>query len=199
MFELPTLPFDKTSLSPYISAETLSFHHEKHQQAYVDNLNRLVQNTPFVSLSLEDIIFKTHNIEEHKAIFNNAAQVWNHTFYWHSLTPPTLFSPPGTLTDLLEKDFGGYESFLEAFKKAALAQFGSGWAWLVLEDGHLKIVKTSNAETPLTDKNVTPLLTCDVWEHAYYLDYQNRRGDYVQAFLENLLNWPFAEHNAQRS
>lgn len=195
MFDLPSLPYANNSLSPFISSQTLSFHHEKHHKTYVDNLNRLLPDSPFTSLSLEDIIRQSHGNPAYQGIFNNAAQVWNHTFYWHSLTPPQSFQKPALLMPYLARDFGSYEAFLGSFKDAALSQFGSGWAWLVQVDQKLKILKTSNAETPLCDEKLIPLLTCDVWEHAYYLDYQNRRGDYVQAFLENVLNWSFAEKN----
>jgi len=196
---LPPLPYDKTALAPHVSAETLSFHYEKHHQAYVTNLNKLIDGTDLADATLEDIIHKAHGQTRLTGVFNNAAQVWNHTFYWHSMKPNGGGTPPKALGQKIEDDFGSFDAFKKAFKEAALTQFGSGWAWLVLKDGRLAILKTGNAETPVTEKGVTPLLTCDVWEHAYYLDYQNRRPDYVDVFLEHVVNWDFAADNLSKA
>jgi len=187
-FELPPLPYDKSALEPHTSAKTLEFHHGKHHQAYVTNLNNLIKDSPLASKSLEAIIKETVKDESKVGIFNNAAQVWNHTFFWHSMKPKGGGTPGGDLAQAINRDFGGLDKFKEQFKTAAVGQFGSGWAWLVAEAGKLKIVKTANAHTPLTS-GATALLTCDVWEHAYYLDYQNRRPDFVQTFLDHLVNW----------
>lgn len=196
MITLPPLPYEKNALAPHISERTLEFHYGKHHQAYVTNLNALISGTDLANLSLEEIIKISHGKPDKESIFNNAAQVWNHTFYWHSLTPYPKPSPSSELLNQIEKDFGSLETFKENFKKAAVSQFGSGWAWLVADQKKtLQILKTSNAETPLTNALLTPLLTCDVWEHAYYLDYQNRRPDYVDTCLIHLLNWDFAEAN----
>lgn len=193
-FELPPLPYAPEALAPYMSAQTLGFHHGKHHQTYVTNLNNLVKDTPMASQSLEEIVLATAGDSTKAGAFNNAAQVWNHTFFWNSMKPQGGGAPAGELAERITTDFGGLDVFKEEFKKAALAQFGSGWAWLVLDAGKLKIMKTANAATPFTDKQ-KPLLTCDVWEHAYYLDYQNRRGDMVGAFLDHLVNWDFAGKN----
>lgn len=187
---LPDLPYSRDDLAPYISENTLNIHYGKHHTAYVDNLNKLIEGTDLAGKSLEDIIVKVANDANNVAIFNNAAQVWNHTFYWKSMVPGGGGTPSGNIADKLQTDFGGYEKFAEQLKKAALAQFGSGWAWLVLNAGKLEVVKTSNADTPIAH-GLKPLMTVDVWEHAYYLDYQNRRGDYLNAFLNNLINWDF--------
>lgn len=193
-FELPPLPYAPDALAPYMSAQTLGFHHGKHHQTYVTNLNGLIKETPLADRTLEDIVRATAGDNGKIGVFNNAAQVWNHTFFWNSMKPQGGGAPQGELAERIKTDFGSLEAFKEEFKKTALAQFGSGWAWLVLENGKLKVVKTANAATPLTE-NAKPLLTCDVWEHAYYLDYQNRRGDMVGAFLDNLVNWDFAAKN----
>ncbi len=193
-FELSPLPYAPDALAPYMSAQTLGFHHGKHHQTYVTNLNNLVKETPLAEKSLEDIILATVGDAAKVGVFNNAAQVWNHTFFWNSMKPQGGGAPAGELAERVKTDFGSLEAFKEEFKKTALAQFGSGWAWLVLDGGKLKVVKTANAATPFTDKQ-KPLLTCDVWEHAYYLDYQNRRADMVDAFLNNLVNWQFAASN----
>ncbi len=190
---LPDLPYSRDDLAPYISENTLNFHYGKHHTAYVDNLNKLIEGTDLAGKSLEDIIDKVANDANNVAIFNNAAQVWNHTFYWKSMVPGGGGTPSGNIADKLQTDFGGYEKFAEQLKKAALAQFGSGWAWLVLNAGKLEVVKTSNADTPIAH-GLKPLLTVDVWEHAYYLDYQNRRGDYLNAFFNNLINWDFVNN-----
>ncbi len=191
---LPSLPFDKNALEPHISANTLDLHHGKHHQAYVTNTNNFIEGTSLANKPLEEIIRLSYSDPEKTALFNNAAQVWNHTFYWHSLSPRGGGAPKGTLASMIERDFGGLDPFKEAFKKAAVSQFGSGWAWLILSNDKLEIMKTGNADLPMVHGK-TALLTCDVWEHAYYLDYQNRRPDYVTTFLENLVNWEFAEHN----
>jgi Fe-Mn family superoxide dismutase len=187
---LPPLPYAVDALEPYLSANTLSFHHGKHHQTYVTNLNNLIPNTPFASLSLEETIIKS----EHIGIFNNAAQAWNHTFYWNCMKVHGGGQPTGPVAELINRDLGGYDKFKVDFKQAAATQFGSGWAWLVMEKGHLKIVKTGNADLPMVHHQKA-LLTCDVWEHAYYLDYQNRRPDYLNVFLEHLINWDFANNN----
>jgi len=188
-FELPALPYAPTQLVPYISEETLEYHHGKHHQTYVTNLNNLVPGTEFEGMSLEEIIMKSS-----EGIFNNAAQVWNHTFYWNSLAPSAGGEPTGALADAINAQFGSFEAFKEAFTKCAVTTFGSGWAWLVKnEDGSLAIVSTSNAGCPLTSGQ-KPLLTCDVWEHAYYIDYRNARPKYLEAFWA-LVNWDFAAAN----
>jgi len=188
-FELPALPYATNRLVPYISEETLEFHHGKHHQTYVTNLNNLVPGTEFAELTLEEIIVKSSG-----PIFNNAAQVWNHTFYWNSLTPNGGGEPTGALADAINTTFGSFEKFKEEFSKCAVTTFGSGWAWLVKNtDGSLALVSTSNAGCPLTTGQ-TPLLTCDVWEHAYYIDYRNARPAYLEAFWA-LVNWDFAAAN----
>jgi Fe-Mn family superoxide dismutase len=193
-FELPPLPYDKSALEPHVSAKTLEFHHGKHHQAYVTNLNNLVKDTPMASQSLEEIIKATAKDESKAGIFNNAAQVWNHTFFWHSMKPQGGGKPAGDLAAKIDQAFGGLDKFKEQFKAAAVGQFGSGWAWLVADGGQLKITKTPNAVNPMA-QGQTALLTVDVWEHAYYLDYQNRRPDFVQAFMDNLVNWDFVAKN----
>ena len=187
--QLPALPYALDALQPHISKETLEFHYGKHHQAYVTNLNNLVKGTEFENMSLEDIIRKSK-----AGIFNNAAQIWNHTFYWHSLSPKGGGKPAGDLAKAIDAKFGSFDEFKKQFSAAAVGTFGSGWAWLIKNaDGTVAIESTSNAATPLTtDKK--PLLTCDVWEHAYYIDYRNRRPDYVGAFW-NLVNWEFAAKN----
>ena len=195
-FELYKLPYSEDALEPYISKETISFHYGKHHTTYLNNLNNLIKDTPLEKESLEDIILNTEKYPSEQAVFNNAAQVWNHTFYWQSLSPkgsnPSKI-PDGNFKEMIMRDFGSVENLKAEFKKAALSQFGSGWAWLVLDGGKLKIIKTSNAATPFG--KTKPLLYIDVWEHAYYLDYQNRRGDYIDAVLSHLLNWNFATQN----
>jgi len=190
-FELPALPYPADALKPYMSAETFSFHHGKHHAAYVANLNKLIEGTDLANKSLEEIIKATFGDPNKAGIFNNAAQVWNHTFFWESMKPGGGGAPTGPIADKINADFGGYDKFAEAFKTAAATQFGSGWAWLVLDNGTLKVTKTPNAENPLV-YGQTPLLTLDVWEHAYYLDYQNRRPDFINAYLEHLVNWDAA-------
>lgn len=195
MFELPPLPYAKNALEPHITANTLSFHHEKHHQTYVTNLNNLIPNTEYASLSLEEIIVKSAGTSGHPGIFNNAAQVWNHTFYWNCMHTNGGGTPTGALADQIARDFGSFDAFRNDLKQAALTQFGSGWAWLVMTtEGKLAITKTGNADCPLVHAQ-TPLLTIDVWEHAYYLDFQNRRADYAEAFLSHLVNWDFVAAN----
>ena len=190
-FELPNLPFGGDALEPYMSARTLEFHHGKHHRTYVTNLNNLIKDTDLSAKSLEDIIRATAGDASKAGIFNNAAQTWNHTFFWSCLTPNGGGAlPEGSFKNAVIKTFGSEEKFKEEFKAAAVSQFGSGWAWLVLENGELKITKTSNADTPIAHGQIA-LMTLDVWEHAYYLDYQNRRPDFAQAFLDNLANWNF--------
>ncbi len=198
MHTLPPLPYEKTALEPHISAETLAFHHGKHHQAYVTNLNGLIPGTPFENLSLEEVIHQSSEKSEHVAIFNNAAQIWNHTFFWNSMKPNGGGEPTGVLLEKIKESFGSYEDFLTTFKQITVSQFGSGWGWVVVDKGQLSIMKTANAYVPIT-QNITPLITCDVWEHAYYLDYQNRRPDYVETFLKHLVNWDFATENLKKA
>ena len=194
-FDLPPLPYSRDALSPHVSEETLNFHYGKHHQAYVNNLNKLIEGTDHADAPLEKIITDASGDSSKAGLFNNAAQVWNHTFYWPSMKPGGGGKPTGAIADKINEDFGSYEKFAEEFKAAGGGQFGSGWAWLVLKDGKLAITKTPNAETPLTEAGVTPILTMDVWEHAYYLDYQNSRPNYMDAFINNLINWDFANKN----
>ncbi len=187
--ELPALPYAKDALAPHISEETLEFHYGKHHQTYVTNLNNLIAGTSFADASLESIVTRSEG-----GIFNNAAQIWNHTFYWNSLSPKGGGEPTGALADAINAKFGSYADFKEAFAKCAVTTFGSGWAWLVKNsDGSIELVSTSNAGTPLTEGQ-TPLLTCDVWEHAYYIDYRNARPKYLEAFWA-LVNWEFSSAN----
>ncbi len=188
---LPELPYSKDALAPFISEKTLDFHHGKHHNTYVINLVKLIEGTELENETLENIIKKTAGDSAKAGIFNNAAQVWNHTFYWHSMKPKGGGMPTGEIGDKIKTDFGSYEKFAEEFKNAGLTQFGSGWAWLILKDGKLQVTKTSNADTPFAH-GLKPLLTVDVWEHAYYLDYQNKRADYLDIFIKNLINWEFA-------
>ena len=191
-FELPPLPYSKAALEPFISERTLSFHYEKHHQKYVTTANELIKGTKFEKMSLEQVIKDTAGRAEFTKLFNNAAQIWNHWFYWNSLDPRGVKRPQGELLQAIESSFGSFELCVREFSDAAVAQFGSGYAWLVKDGSALKIIKTSNAETPLA-KNQTALLAIDVWEHAYYLDYQNRRPDYAAAFVERMANWEFAQ------
>jgi len=184
--KLPQLPYAMDALQPHISKETLEFHYGKHHQTYVTNLNNLIKGTEFENLSLEEIVQKSSG-----GMFNNAAQVWNHSFYWFCLSPKGGGQPSGALADAITKKFGSFDEFKKQFTQTAVTTFGSGWAWLVKDaNGSLELVSTSNAQTPLTQAGKTPLMTCDVWEHAYYIDYRNRRPDYVGAFW-NLVNWEF--------
>lgn len=191
---LPPLPYADNALDPVISANTLGFHYGKHHKTYVDNLNKLIEGTELAGLSLEEVIASSAGKADKVGVFNNAAQVWNHTFYWNSLTPNGGGEPPSALKQKIEASFGSVEACKKELATAATTQFGSGWAWLVKEGDKLQIIKTSNADLPLT-KGMSPLLTIDVWEHAYYLDYQNRRADYVNAVLDKLINWGFAADN----
>lgn len=197
-FELPPLPYAKDALAPHISANTLDFHHGKHHNAYVTNLNNLTKDTPLASESLEGVIRAVAGDASKAGVFNNAAQVWNHTFYWNCMKPGGGGQPSAAVASALASAFDSFEKFKEEFKNACVTQFGSGWGWLVVADGALKITKTANADLPLAHGQ-TALLTCDVWEHAYYLDYQNRRPDYVQVFLDNLVNWDFVAQNLSKA
>ena len=191
-FILPNLPYEDNALEPHMSAKTFSFHHKKHHNAYVTNLNKLVENTDLQNKSLEEIIMLTFNDSSKAGIFNNAAQVWNHSFFWHSMKANGGGTPSGKIAQKINNDFGSYENFVQEFKTAATTQFGSGWAWLVLdENGKLVIMKTGNADLPMVHKK-TAILTLDVWEHAYYLDFQNLRPNYIETFLNHLINWDFA-------
>jgi len=193
-YKQPALPYAENALEPHISAKTIGFHYSKHHAAYVNNFNNLVAGSPLDSMSIEEVIALSAADPQKAGIFNNAAQAWNHTFYWNCLTPDGGGEPSGELAAKIELDFGSFDKFKDELKSAAATQFGSGWAWLVLENGVLKVVKTGNAQTPSTSGQ-KPVLTVDVWEHAYYLDYQNRRPDYVAAVIDNLLNWEFAAEN----
>lgn len=193
---LPELPFAKNYLEPLISEKTLEFHYGKHHNAYVVNLNKLIEGTEFQNETLENIIKKTAGDTAKAGIFNNAAQVWNHTFYWHCIKPNGGGAPTGKIAGLINGTWGSYEKFAGEFKTAAATQFGSGWAWLVLKDGKPEIMKTGNAGNPLAH-GCKALLTIDVWEHAYYLDYQNRRPDYIATFVEKLINWEFVNSNLE--
>jgi Fe-Mn family superoxide dismutase len=194
LYVLPFLPYAENELSPVISANTVSFHYGKHHKGYVDNLNKLAAGTEFAEMTLDKIITATAGKADKSAIFNNASQVWNHTFYWKSLSPKGGGKPPDALKNKIEADFGTLDACKKELSAAAAAQFGSGWVWLTLDGGKLKVVKTGNADSPLT-KGVKPLLNIDVWEHAYYLDYQNRRADYITAVIDKLINWDFAAAN----
>ena len=189
-----SLPYKADALEPYISEKTIRFHYGKHHAGYVKKLNQMIKVTAYAGLGIEAIIQKTYGSAGETGIFNNAAQVFNHTFYWNSMKPGGGGAPTGIIAEKIEADFGSYDAFKKDFASAALSQFGSGWAWLVKDGDALKILKTSNADTPIAE-GLIPLLTVDVWEHAYYLDYQNRRAEYVDAYLEHLVNWEFAETN----
>jgi Fe-Mn family superoxide dismutase len=196
-FGIPPLPYAEDALAPVISARTVGFHYGKHHLGYLYILNDLVQNTPYEKMGLEEIIRATAGVSGKPPVFNAAAQVWNHTFYWSGMKAGGGGRPAGEIGKRIEKDFGGYENFRKEFVGVALGQFGSGWAWLATDGKSLKVVKTPNAENPMT-KGLKPLLTIDVWEHAYYLDYQNRRKDFVEASLDKLVNWAFVEKNLPR-
>jgi Fe-Mn family superoxide dismutase len=192
-FELPPLPYAKDALQPLMSAETFDYHYSKHHQAYVTNLNGLIANTPNESKSLEEIILSSDG-----GVFNNAAQVWNHTFFWNSLKPKGGGKPTGDLAAAIERDLGGFDKFKETFVQTAVKQFGSGWAWLVSEGGKLKITSTANADLPMKHGQ-TALFTVDVWEHAYYIDYRNARPKFVEAVIDGLANWDFATENLKKA
>jgi superoxide dismutase, Fe-Mn family len=194
MFVLPPLPYAENALEPVISANTISFHYGKHHKTYVDNLNNLVKGTDYESAPLEKIINETAGKADKAPLFNNAAQIWNHTFYWNSLKGNGGGKPSGKVAQMIDAAFGGYDNFKKELAATTVSQFGSGWGWLVVDGGALKIVKTANAEVPFT-KGQKPLLTIDVWEHAYYLDHQNKRAAYVDAVIDKLLNWDFAAQN----
>ncbi len=191
---LPQLPFEKDALAPYISANTLDFHYGKHHKAYVDNLNKLIEGTELAAKSLEEIIIIAAKDSAKAGIFNNAAQVWNHSFYWQCLKKAGGGAPTGAVAEKIKATWGNFEKFADDLKNAGITQFGSGWAWLISEGNELKITKTANADTPIAHGQ-KPLLTIDVWEHAYYLDYQNRRPDYLSAVIQNLINWDFVNAN----
>ncbi len=192
-FELPALPYAKDALAPHMSAETFEYHYGKHHQGYVNKLNAGIAGTPFEGKGLEEIIKGAEG-----GLFNNAAQTWNHTFFWHSMKPGGGGAPSGDIADAINRDFGGIEGFKKAFFDAAAGRFGSGWAWLVLKDGKLAVIDTANADTPLRS-GMTPLLTLDVWEHAYYIDYRNDRPSFIKAFLDHLVNWDFAAENLSKA
>jgi superoxide dismutase, Fe-Mn family len=194
---LPPLPYELGALDPVISAKTLSFHYGKHHKTYVETLNKLIVGTAFADMPLAKIVRASAGQSDHIDIFNNAAQAWNHTFYWQSLKPKGGGQPPSTLQELMDSSFGGVDQCKKILAKAAVSQFGSGWAWLVLDGEKLKVIHTADANTPLCD-GLKPLLTIDVWEHAYYLDYQNRRVDYANALIDKLINWQFAADNLGR-
>jgi Fe-Mn family superoxide dismutase len=191
---LPPLPYADNALDPVISANTLGFHYGKHHKAYVDNLNKLIAGTPLEGQSLESIILESAGKADKAGVFNNSAQIWNHTFYWNSLKPNGGGTPPAGLAKLIERDFGSLDALKKELATAATTQFGSGWAWLASDNGKLVVTMTSNAELPMT-RGQKAQLTIDVWEHAYYLDYQNRRPDYANAVIDKLLNWQFAADN----
>lgn len=193
-FILPPLPYADNSLYPVISSNIICFHYGKHHKGYIDKLNKLIKETKFEDMELEKIITETAGEADMTEIFNNAAQAWNHTFYWRSLTPKGGGQPPAMLRKMIEDSFGSVDACIKEWSAAAISQFGSGWAWLALDGDNIKVLKTANADTPLTE-GIKPLLTIDVWEHAYYLDYQNRRADYVNAVLDKLINWDFAVEN----
>lgn len=196
-FELPPLPYAPTALEPIISARTFEFHHGKHHAAYVTNLNNLLKDSPLASASLEEVIHDSHK-SGNAGVFNNSAQVWNHTFFWSSMKAGGGGAPTGAIAAKIDAAFGSYDKFRDEFKQAGVTQFGSGWAWLVLDNGALKVTKTANADTPLVHGQI-PLLTADVWEHAYYLDFQNRRPDFLTAFLDSLVNWDFVNENLAKA
>lgn len=192
--ELPDLPYAQDALAPHISAETLGFHHGKHHATYVDRLNGAIKDTELAGKSLEEIVKAVAGDSGKAGVFNNAAQVWNHTFYWNCMAPNGGGKPTGDLASRIDSDLGGYDKFKEAFSAAAANQFGSGWAWVVIDGGKLKVTSTPNADLPLAHGQQA-ILTIDVWEHAYYLDYQNRRPDYISTFLDKLVNWDFVAKN----
>jgi len=194
--ELPELPFAKDALAPHMSANTLDFHHGKHHNAYVTKGNELLADAKLTADSLEDLVVAAANIGG--GLFNNVGQHYNHSFFWNSLKPKGGGAPTGAIAAKIDTDFGSYDKFKQEFVNGGIGQFGSGWVWLVADAGKLKVVKSANAETPLT-QGMTPLLVCDVWEHAYYLDFQNRRPDFLASFLDNLANWDFANANLKNA
>ncbi|WP_299438532.1 superoxide dismutase [uncultured Rhodospira sp.] len=196
-FELPSLPYDRSALEPHMSAQTLDFHHGKHHQTYVNTINKLIEGTPMADMPLEEVV-KAAWTDKNTAAFNNAAQVWNHNLFWVVMKPGGGGEPTGEIKDRITSAFGSVDDFKEQFKAAGVGQFGSGWAWLVLDNGDLKITKTPNGENPLISGQ-TALMGCDVWEHSYYLDYQNRRPDYLSAWLDNLVNWDAVNENLAKA
>lgn len=197
---LPSLPYAENALEPFYSAKTISFHYGKHHKAYVDNLNKLVTGTELEGKTLEEVLAASDGNPARAGLFNNAAQIWNHTFFWHCMKPGGGGKPTGKIAKMIDEAFGSFDAFAAQFKTAAVGRFGSGWAWLVLENGKLKITSTPNAEMPVPSgqpglSGQKALLTVDVWEHAYYLDYQNRRPDFVQTFIDKLINWDFVAQN----
>jgi Fe-Mn family superoxide dismutase len=198
MFTLPPLPYADNALEPVISANTISFHYGKHHKTYVDNLNNLAKGTEFENATLESVVNATAGKADKAPLFNNAAQIWNHTFYWHSMKPHGGGKPTGKLAQMIDASFGSFDEFRKQLSATTVSQFGSGWGWLVVDGGALKVVKTGNAEVPFT-KGQKPLLTIDVWEHAYYLDHQNKRAAYVDAVIDKLLNWDFAAENLAKA
>ena len=195
-FKLPALPYEKNSLEPFISEEAINYHYGKHHQTYIDNLNTIIKEKGLDNKTLEELIIMSSKDPAQVGVFNNAAQIWNHTFYWHCMKPKGGAKPERELLDKLNKAFGSLENFIAEFKQAAIAQFGSGWAWLVHDGNNLKIMKTANADLPM-NHNCKALLTVDVWEHAYYIDYKNKRADYINTFFEELINWDFVNNNLQ--
>lgn len=194
--ELPPLPFEATALAPHMSDETLGFHHGKHHRAYVTRTNELIAGTDLDKADLETIV-RTAKSKGEQLLFNQSAQVWNHNFFWESLSPDGGGEPDGKIAELIQRDFGGLDAFKAKFKDEGVRHFASGWAWLVVKDGKLAVTSHHDADTPIVHDGVTPILTCDVWEHAYYLDYQNLRADFLQTFLDKLVNWKFANKNLQ--
>ncbi len=189
MFEMKLLPFEFSALDPYMSSKTFEFHYGKHYKAYIDKLNELIKDTPYADMPLEAIIKESYKHPEHKAIYNNAGQVWNHQFFWNSLSAEGATKPNAKVMTQIEEAFGSYDNFKKEFKAKAVAQFGSGWCWVVQKEGKIEIVSTANADSPISLDLGQPLVCVDVWEHAYYLDYQNRRPDFVDAFLEHMIKW----------
>jgi len=189
-FELPSLPYEKDALAPYMSSETLDFHHGKHHQTYVTNLNNLVKDSDMQDASLEDIVVKSSKDSSMAGVFNNAGQHWNHILFWQCMKPNGGGAMPSELENRINSDFGSIDQFKEAFVQAGTTQFGSGWAWLAIDNGKLVVTKSANASNPLVD-GMKPILGCDVWEHSYYIDYRNKRPDYLKAFIDNLVNWEF--------
>ena len=189
-FELPSLPYASDALAPYMSSETLDFHHGKHHQTYVTNLNNLVKDSDMQDASLEDIVIKSSKDASMAGIFNNAGQHWNHILFWQCMKPNGGGAMPSELENIVSSDFGSVDQFKEAFVQAGTTQFGSGWAWLAIDNGKLVVTKSANASNPLVE-GMKPILGCDVWEHSYYIDYRNKRPDYLKAFLDNLVNWEF--------
>jgi Fe-Mn family superoxide dismutase len=197
-YELPALPYDYSALEPHMSKQTLEFHHDKHHAKYVNNYNEMVKSAGMDDKSIEEVIKATYNDASKSGLFNNAAQAWNHTFYWNCMKPGGGGEPTGELAEKIKSDFGSFDKFKEEFTTAAKTQFGSGWAWLVLDNGTLKVTKTPNAVNPIA-MGQTPLLTVDVWEHAYYLDYQNKRPDFLSSYLDNLVNWDFVAEQMKKA